>query len=135
MSFQDDLDFDPSDDTEDEALEVIEGYGIHVKLHCARIDCDNVDVMAVGEEHILGDHRTLHFQMPEGWGYDRHDGINPALHCPEHRKAPTPAEVKAINERLSGTALETDKSGDFTTEPGHRSPGDTRLCGPDGPGS
>lgn len=95
MSMFDDEDF------ADDPLEVTEGYGIHVTLHCARIDCDKVDVMAVGEAHVLGDGKTLHFQMPEGWGYDRHDGINPALHCPAHRQAPTEAEVAEINARLN----------------------------------
>jgi hypothetical protein len=105
MSFQDDLDFDPSDDNEGEALEVIEGYGIHVKLHCGRIDCNEVHVLALDESCIVkaagsGDDSGL-FVMPGGWGYDRHDGINAALHCPKHRQAPTEAEVAEINARLS----------------------------------
>lgn len=115
MSFQDDLDFDPSDDDGLERPEVIEGFGIHVIMHCGRIDCDEQHAMAVNEDgvHPLkwfgpiaanGEHSdkpSFLFILPPGWGYDRHDGINAALHCPKHRQAPTEAEVAEINARLS----------------------------------
>lgn len=121
MSFQDDLDFDPSDDDEDGPLEVTEGYGIHVTFHCGRIDCNDTFVMAVDESSLLGNSKTLHFQMPDNWGYDRHDGINAALHCSKHRQPPTEVEIAEINARLAPVsgAAQAREGFEQTTVPFH----------------
>lgn len=62
-------------------------------VSCQRIDCDAVDLVELGAFDMAA---AVADRLPDGWGWDFHDGVNPAIHCPAHRRAPSAAEVEAI---------------------------------------
>ncbi len=66
---------------------------VTVDVQCDRIDCDRSESVEVD---VLDRAASVESQWPQGWGWDRHDGINAAFHCPDHRRAPTPDEVAEI---------------------------------------
>lgn len=87
---------------EDRRLVDHEYRGIVVQVACARIDCDVEEAFTADEQDIASDNSRLHFiivPLPEGWGYDRHGGPDPALHCPNHRNPPTAEELAAFEQR------------------------------------
>ena len=66
-----------------------------LRLECTRIDCDRIEIVDV---EWFDESLVVRAFMPDGWGWDRHDGVHHTLHCPAHRNPPTPEEIEAIHK-------------------------------------
>lgn len=93
---------DEEKEYEEDRRQIDQEYrGIAIQVACARIDCEAETAFAADEEDIASDGAGTYFvvtALPEGWGYDRHGGLDPSLHCPAHRNPPTAEEIAAYKE-------------------------------------